>query len=251
MSKDIREKKRGVIDNNEVPGGSASVSGGNDDAHAGNKDACGSSEAKAAGGSETERRILRAAEREFMAKGFAGARTQAIAEAAGVNHAMLHYYFRSKELLFERITAEKFEMLSRLLAPSIEDTHSSIFQMLRKIINSHLDFIAKNPELPRFILMEIYSNPERLRQISDKVGKFAPQIVSNLQRRIDKAARAGLCRMTDARKLLLDILSLNILPFMAAPIINAAFNGYMEDIEAFVTQRKQENYDTIMCKLKL
>lgn len=250
MSKDIREEKIGAIDNNEAPGGNASVASGNVDAPSG-MDAQGSSEAKAAGGCETEARILRAAEREFMAKGFAGARTQAIAEAAGVNHAMLHYYFRTKELLFERIIAEKFEILGRLIAPSIEDTHSSIFQMLARLINSHLDLISQNPDLPRFILTEIYSNPERLRQVSDNVSEFASKIVSNMQRKIDQAARAGLCRMTDARKLLIDVISLNLMPFMAAPIINAAFNGYMEDMEAFVKQRKQENYDTITRKLKL
>lgn len=54
-----------------------------------------------------EQAILEAAEQEFLNKGFAGARTTSIAEAAGVTHAMLHYYFRTKEQLFERILDEK------------------------------------------------------------------------------------------------------------------------------------------------
>ena len=58
-----------------------------------------------------EQEILEAAEREFIAKGFAGARTTSIAEAAGVTHAMLHYYFRTKEQLFERILDEKMRLM--------------------------------------------------------------------------------------------------------------------------------------------
>ena len=56
---------------------------------------------------DTETLILQAAEKEFFEKGYSGAKTTAIAEAAGVTHAMLHYYFRTKDKLFEKIVSDK------------------------------------------------------------------------------------------------------------------------------------------------
>ena len=68
---------------------------------------------------DTETRILEAAEKEFFEKGYAGARTTSIAEAAGVTHAMLHYYFRTKDNLFERIVSEKINMLGDIILSAI------------------------------------------------------------------------------------------------------------------------------------
>ena len=70
---------------------------------------------------DTETRILRAAEKEFFSKGYAGARTASIAEAAGVTHAMLHYYFRTKDKLFERIVSEKINILADIILSAIGD----------------------------------------------------------------------------------------------------------------------------------
>lgn len=199
---------------------------------------------------DTETRILRAAEAEFMTKGFAGARTSSIAEAAGVTHAMLHYYFRTKEKLFERIVDDKVEMLRRsLLVPALE-ADLPLPELIRVIISQHLDFIAANPLLPRFIIGEIYNNTERSATFLDKIRMYAPMVVGSLQAKIDAAVAAGECRQTDARMLMLDIASLNIFSFMAAPIVNAALGYITEDREAFVAMRKAENYDTIMRKLR-
>jgi len=199
---------------------------------------------------DTETRILRAAEAEFMTKGFAGARTNSIAEAAGVTHAMLHYYFRTKEKLFERIVDDKVEMLRRsLLVPALE-ADLPLPELIRVIISQHLDFIAANPLLPRFIIGEIYNNTGRSATLLDKIRMYAPMVVGSLQAKIDAAVAAGECRQTDARMLMLDIASLNIFSFMAAPIVNAALGSLTEDHDAFVAMRKSENYDTIMRKLR-
>ena len=71
---------------------------------------------------DTETKILKAAEREFLEKGYGGARTTSIAEAAGVTHAMLHYYFRTKDKLFERIVTEKMGLLSKIMLSAIEES---------------------------------------------------------------------------------------------------------------------------------
>lgn len=199
---------------------------------------------------DTETRILRAAEAEFMTKGFAGARTNSIAEAAGVTHAMLHYYFRTKEKLFERIVDDKVAMLRRsLLVPAIE-SDLPLPELIGVIISQHLDFIAANPLLPRFIIGEIYNNTERSAAFIEKIRTYAPLMSVSLQAKIDAAVAAGECRQTDARMLMLDIASLNIFSFMAAPVVNAALGSLAEDHDAFVAMRKAENYDTIMRKLR-
>ena len=202
------------------------------------------------GGMETETKILQAAEREFMAKGFAGARTTAIAEAAGVTHAMFHYYFRTKEKLFDRILSEKVNLLKEALIDSLVDANLTLDEMIHNIIDRHLDFISSNPDLPRFIIGEIYSDPERCASFIQKLQTYAPTMTNGLQAIIDAAATEGRCRKVDAKMLMLDIASLNIFSYMAAPIVNAALGNCMSDGTAFLEMRKKDNYDTIMRKLR-
>ncbi len=200
--------------------------------------------------SDTESLILKAAEHEFMTKGFAGARTTSIAEAAGVTHAMFHYYFRTKEKLFERIVSEKISMLESVFFKSIEDNDLPLDEMIRNIINYHLDFVAANPDLPRFLICELFQNPERDAIVKRQISTYAPVFLTLLQKKIDKAAASGMCRRVDASMLMLDIASLNVFPYVASPIVNAALDRCLDDGALFLELRKKENFDTIMRKLK-
>lgn len=199
---------------------------------------------------DTETLILQAAEREFLSKGFTGARTTSIAEAAGVTHAMFHYYFRTKEKLFEKIISEKISLLKEAVMSSITDFNAPLSEILRSVINNHLEFIAANPDLPRFLIGEIYSNPDRSAIFLASLHKTAPAFLNVLQKKIDSEAADGLCRKVDARMLMLDIVSLNIFAYMAAPAVNAALGGCMNDSDEFLRRRKEDNYDTIMRKLR-
>lgn len=199
---------------------------------------------------DTEQAILKAAEHEFLQKGFAGARTTSIAEAAGVTHAMLHYYFRTKAKLFERILTEKIALLKEALFIPESHAASSLEEIIRGLIERHLDFLAENPDLPRFIIGEIIGDPERASVFQQQIGKHAPLMLAALQQKIDQAVAAGTCRPTDAGRLMLDIASLNIFSFMAAPIVRAALPELPEDPKAFLEMRKHDNFDTIMRKLK-
>lgn len=199
---------------------------------------------------ESETRILEAAEKEFMLKGFAGSRTTSIAEAAGVTHAMLHYYFRTKEKLFIRIISEKIEILKDLIVRSFENMDLPLNEIIRSLINMHLDFISRNPDLPRFLITEVFGNPELLASFSEKIKEVSPGILSKLQRKIDDLAREGKCRNVDAKMLMLDIVSLNIFPYLAAPLVNCVLDNCMADSSEFLEMRKIENYVTIMQKLR-
>ncbi len=198
---------------------------------------------------DTEHLILNAAEKEFLERGFAGARTTSIAEAAGVTHAMLHYYFRTKAKLFDRVLTEKIQILKEAVFKPMDDKRMSLKEIIRNIIDRHLDFIAANPALPRFLIEEIYNDPERSHAFLEQLGKYAPLMIGGLQNKIDEEAAEGLCRKVDARMLMLDIASLNIFSYMAAPVVNVALKGLTDAPEAFLELRKKENYDTIMRKL--
>lgn len=200
--------------------------------------------------SDTEKAILAAAEKEFLTKGFAGARTTSIAEAAGVTHAMFHYYFRTKANIFERIVNEKVALLKEALIMPVENTTTSLEDTLKTLIGRHLDFIAANPELPRFLIGEVYNDSERAKVFLDQIRSSAPAFIAALQSKIDCEAASGRCRMVDAGMLMLDIASLNIFSFIAAPIVSSALGYITEDTGAFVARRKKENFDTIIRKLK-
>ena len=198
----------------------------------------------------TEEQILRAAEAEFLAKGYAGARTTAIAEAAGVTHAMLHYYFRTKDKLFERILNEKIRLVRDIMLFGIGDPATPLHERIATTVERHFDFLAANPSLPRFMVNEVFGIPERMALVTDQMRLHAPLLLAGLQREIDALAAGGRCRRVDARMLLLDIISLNIFAFMAEPIVRTLM-GDAYDRERFLAARKRENVETIKNKLAL
>lgn len=200
---------------------------------------------------DTESRILQAAEKEFFEKGYAGARTVSIAEAAGVTHAMLHYYFRSKHKIFEQIVSKKIKMLGDIILSAIGDSNLPLKDRIRQGIERHFDFISANRDLPKFIVNEILSQPEHIEMMKRNALHIVNHILNNLQCEINEYASKGLCRQTDARMLLIDILSLNVFPFMAAPIVYGAIGFSYGDYDEFLAARKKENVETILRKLEI
>ncbi len=196
----------------------------------------------------TEERILKAAEQEFLAKGYGGARTTAIASAAGVTHAMLHYYFRTKENLFQRIISEKISKMKGLMFSTLLNTDMPLEEKITFAICNHLDFLAENPDLPSFMISIINSNPEWNEFLSSNVTTVGRKVIEGFQEDLDRNAANGVCRPTDARMLLLDILSLNVFSFVGAPMINFAL-GEFNDSD-FIEKRKKNNVEIILNKLK-
>ena len=114
-------------------------------------------------------------------KGFAGARTIAIAEKAGVTHAMLHYYFRKKEQLFERVITKNAALLAQTMIAAMDNPDMPIVERLKSGIASHLDFIAANPQLPRFFLNEVLSRPELYHLFYAKISEVGKTLFADLQ----------------------------------------------------------------------
>lgn len=200
---------------------------------------------------DTEALILQAAEREFLEKGYSGAKTTAIAQAAGVTHAMLHYYFRTKEKLFEKIVADKMDKLKRVMFGVIGNPDLPLRERLKQGVEQHFDFIAENPHLPRFIFNELHEHPERIDQVKNSIASIAAKAIATLQNEIDLKAAKGECNQVDARMLMLDIASLNLFLFVAAPLISSSFGKLFEGREEFLEMRKKENVRTVLGKLGL
>ena len=99
------------------------------------------------------------------------------------------------------------------------------------------------------MINEVLSRPDRIPVVIEQLRYHVPRVVKSLQEQIDDYAVRGLCRKVDAVMLMLDIISLNIFPFTAQPMVNALLGGMMEDGDAFVEARKKENVETIMRKL--
>lgn len=197
-----------------------------------------------------EQAILEAAEREFLTKGFDGARTTSIARTAGVTHAMLHYYFRTKEHIFERILDEKIQMLGESVLATFGQPGLPLLERLSEGISRHFDFIAANPDLPRFIVNEVMSRPERYTAMERRIKFLVGSMAAGLQRDLDEAADRGEIERTNVLMLVLDIVSLNVFPFIAMPIIQPLVSGLAVDPPTFYKLRKEENIEVIMRRLK-
>ena len=200
---------------------------------------------------DTEALILQAAEREFLEKGYSGAKTTSIAQAAGVTHAMLHYYFRTKDKLFEKIVADKMDKLKRVMFGVLGNPDLPLRERIKQGVEQHFDFIAENPHLPRFIFNELHEHPERLDPVKNSIASIAAKAITTLQNEIDRKAASGECRPVDARMLMLDIASLNLFPFVAAPLISSSFGKLFEGRDEFLEMRKKENVRTVLGKLGL
>lgn len=198
---------------------------------------------------DTEQLILEAAIQEFSNKGFDGARTSTIAANAGVTHAMLHYYFRTKEKLFERIFKDKIQYIISMVLSPIVESDGSIKERICNGIEAHFQFLLVNKELPVFFITTINSRPELYSETIRELTTSANDMINALQSALDQAHENGEISNVKADMLIGDIASLNVFPFLAYPMLMAA-TGYREDeYEAYMEMRMKENVETIMKRI--
>jgi TetR/AcrR family transcriptional regulator len=166
----------------------------------------------------TEERILNAAKSVFIRKGMDGARMQEIADEANINKALLHYYFRTKQKLFEAI----FKQVFRQIFPDINTfIHSElpIEEKLAIFTEKYIYLLQQNPFLPSFILKEIYRDPEFLASVIKKQGVNTHDLFKMLEGEMD----AGRIIRMDPCDLIINILALSIFPFAAGPLMTIMF----------------------------
>lgn len=183
----------------------------------------------------TEQKILEAASRVFLRKGMAGARMQEIADEAGINKSLLHYYYRSKDKLFMSV----FRLAIQDFLPGILDIFNSdlpVFQKLERFIHEYMQVLLGNPFVPMFILHEIQRDPDRLYNVFRDAGIDPSWVVTEFEKSVDK----GEIRDVDPKHLIVNVLSLCIFPIAARPIIQRVlFENDAEAYKAFLKEREK------------
>ncbi len=193
--------------------------------------------------------ILAAAKEEFLDKGYDGARTTSIARNAGVTHAMLHYYFKTKEQLFERIFHETMGMLVKGVLEVFTQTEKPFKERMAEALDIHFEVIRQNPRLPLFMIREVASRPERFAVIKNVICTFAGNLLATMQKDINQAVSNGDINPIDATTLLLDMISLNVFPFVIKPVFETVTGLDLNAESSFWEQRKAENIELIMRRL--
>lgn len=112
----------------------------------------------------TEEKIIQAASKAFTQKGYVATRTRDIAEEAGINLALLNYYFRSKEKLFQLIMAEKLQLLFSVILPIVNNDDLTLEEKMETLVENYINLLVDNPDLPLFVLGEIKANPEGFKE---------------------------------------------------------------------------------------
>ena len=196
-----------------------------------------------------EQQILEAAEREFLEKGYDGARTTSIAKTAGVTHAMLHYYFRTKEQLFEHIIDKKMSEIVPLMTHLFGNSDLPLVKRIEEAVSVHFDFVVANPDLPRFLINEVLPHKERCDLFRSKIENVL-YLVDNLQREVNEAAASGEVEQFNVLLLFQSVLSLNIFPSVMANMIENLLGDNGQSMKEVLAQRKAENIELIMRRIK-
>ena len=194
----------------------------------------------------TEDQILNAAKNVFQSKGMDGARMQEIANEAGINKAMLHYYYRSKQLLFEAVFKNAFSLLAPQLNAVLNDD-SSIEEKVRNFSSNYISFIEKHPYLPNFIIQELNRNPDFMLKMKENNGfpnleKFKKQVALEVKN--------GTIKNVNAAQLFINILALNVFPFIAKPLIKGLIAVEEDGFQQIIEDRKTEVADFIINSIK-
>jgi len=181
---------------------------------------------------ETEQRILSSAEKLFFQKGKAGTSMQDIADDAGINRTLLNYYYRSKDLLFEEV----FKIAMSIFVPNLVSMLQSDMNFedyVPALMETIIDAMLENPQIPIFVLQELSSNPERMPELMKEMG-IDPTIPIG---KMEKDIREGRMDGMDPRQLMMSILSLCIFPFAARPVITEIL--YKGDNDQYIKAMKQ------------
>lgn len=198
----------------------------------------------------TEELILDAAMKVFTKKGFAAARTEEIAKEAGINRALLHYYYRDKQTMFNLIFETRFKEFFKGLFVIFEADNISLFEKIRRMVEHEINTLTKHPDLARFIITEVAQQPELLIEYGKKLGVNPRLFIEGFEKQVSKEVSAGIIKPIEGKQLLINIMSLCIYPFVAKPIIQTMMAMDEHSFYQLAEQRKKEVSEFIINALK-
>jgi len=181
----------------------------------------------------TEEKIKEAARRVFTQKGYAATRTRDIAEESGINLALLNYYFRSKEKLFDIIMLETLQGFISGIKVMLNDESTSLEKKIEAIANKYIDLITAQPDLPLFILSELRANPDRL---PANMGLKDFLVKSCIVKQIREASKDP---GVNPLHFIMNIISLTVFPFVGRPIFQNLANLKKSDFDLLMEQRRK------------
>ncbi|MBK6815703.1 MAG: TetR/AcrR family transcriptional regulator [Saprospiraceae bacterium] len=195
----------------------------------------------------TEEQILNAARRVFTRKGFAAARMEDIAQEAGINRALLHYYFRSKDKMFDMVFKENMGKFFQGFITALQGKES-FEEKIKRLISGELDTLIQNQDLPLFIVNEIAHNPEKL------IGNMQHSHIGDFRKEFEKLVKAeirkGNIKKVDPRQLMMNLLAMSVWPFIAKPLLMAIMDLDQKTFEKMMLQRKEIIADSILLSIK-
>lgn len=198
----------------------------------------------------TEEKIKKAARKVFQGKGYGQARTRDIADEAGINLALLNYYFRSKEKLFDIIMEESMQQMFGLIVGVANDESTGLSKKIDLIVNRYMDSLLENPNLPLFVLSEIQANPKKL---MEKIGISENLIKNNylykqMQEQMDKK---GIERIVPLQ-IFINIVSMTVFPIVGKPLLISIHSPMTEDdYNNFINDRRKLIPQWIKMMLKI
>ena len=184
----------------------------------------------------TEDKILNSAQKIFHNKGFTGTRMQEIADTAEINKGLLHYYFKSKEKLFESVfNIALKQMLGKLNITLKEDV--DLFTKIENLVDSYITVLSKNTFVPNFVFQEINRNPEFF---NEKFKTFnSLEGIKIFEDQIEEETKKGTIIKINPKQLIINIISMSIFPFMAKPMAKGILDLSEKDFNKIIEERKK------------
>ena len=194
----------------------------------------------------TEQRILEAARKAFMHKGMSGARMQDIADEAGINKALLHYYFRNKDQLFEMVFKEAFTRFLPRLNQLIE-SDLGLFDKIETFVGDYIEMALQNPFLPLFVLNEMNKQPA---VFFKKMWAGHPPKIQKLIQQINEEVKKGTIKKINPVHLVMNMLSLCVFPFVGKPMFQMVMHLDETQYQNLMQSRKKDVADFIIAAIK-
>jgi AcrR family transcriptional regulator len=184
----------------------------------------------------SEAKIKNAARAVFHKKGFAATRTRDIAEEAGINLALLNYYFRSKEKLFNIIMLETFSGFIKSIVVVFNDETTTLENKVESIANAYIDLLILEPQIPLFIMSEIRSHPDQLLKTIN-----AKNLIMNsaFARQYEQGVKEGKIVPVHILHFIMNLLGLTVFPFIASPMLQMVGDLKEGQFNSLMAERKQ------------
>lgn len=184
----------------------------------------------------TEEKIMTAARKVFLSKGYAAARTRDIAEEAGINLALLNYYFKSKEKLFDIIMLENLKHFIGGILHVVNDEETAFDEKIKLIVDQYISNLSATPDLPIFVLSELRNHPQKFVKLINADKKLADSVFVKQYLQLVKIKKA--VKMHPLH-LFANIIGLSVFPFVTAPVLKVIANTTQPEFIALMQERKK------------